>query len=335
MSYPARVLVALGLAAAVVLLWQIREVLLLVFGGFVFAAVFTAAGGLVSRLTRLPRRWGVVVGSLLILLLLAGAGWLVGGAVTAQLDDLRDRLPAALRSVVTWLNHYPVGAQLVELWQDLMSDGVPLRRLVSAAGLTLNAIFTTVLMVMVGLFLAAEPGLYRRGTLRLLPPALRNEVGAALDCCAVSLRLWLRGQAVSMVFVGIATGVGLALLGVPLALTLALLAFLLDFVPFFGPVVAGVLSVLVAFTVSPQVALSVAVLALAIQQVEGNVLLPLVQRWSVSLPPVLGLVAVVAFGSVFGLLGVLFATPLMVTLMVLVRELHVKRLEAGAPQGKM
>lgn len=335
MSYSARVLVALGLAAAVLLLWQIREVLLLVFGGLVFAAMFTAAGGLVSRLTRLPRRWGVVVGFLVILLLLFAAGWLVGGAVTAQLDDLRDRVPVALRSVVAWLSLYPVGAQLVELWQELMADGVPLGRLVSAAGLTLSAIATAVLMVMVGVFLAAEPGLYRRGTLRLLPPPRRDAVGAALDCCALSLRLWLRGQAISMVFVGIATGIGLALLDVPLALTLALLAFLLDFVPFFGPIVAGVLSVLVAFTVSPQVALYVALLALAIQQVEGNVLLPLVQRWSVSLPPVLGLVAVVAFGSLFGLLGVLFATPLMVTLMVLVRELHVKRLEAGAPAAKM
>jgi predicted PurR-regulated permease PerM len=335
MSYPARVLVALGLAAALLLLWQVRHVLLLVFGGFVFGAMFSAAGGLVSRLTGLRQRWGVVLGFLLVLLLLLGAAWWVGGAVAAQLDDLRDRVPAAGRSVVAWLNVYPVGAQLVELWQDLMADGVPLSRVVSAAGLTLSALGTTILMVMVGLFLAVEPGLYRRGTLRLLPPGRREAVGSALDCCAVSLRLWLRGQAISMLFVGVATGIGLALLDVPLALTLALLAFLLDFVPFFGPVVAGVLAVLVAFTVSPQVALSVAVLALAIQQLEGNVLLPLVQRWSVSLPPVLGLVAVVAFGSLFGLLGVLFATPLMVTLMVLVRELHVKRLEAGASGARM
>lgn len=335
MSYTARVLVAIGLAAALVLLWQMRQVLLVLFGGFVFAVIIAAAGDLVARVTRLPHRWAVVLGCVLILALLSGAGWLVGGAVAAQLDDLRDRVPAALRSVEAWLTMYPVGAQVVELWQDLMSDGLPLNRLVSAAGLTLSALGTTILMVMTGVFLAAEPGLYRRGTLRLLPPQRREQVGAALDCCAHSLRLWLRGQAISMLFVGICTGVGLALLDVPLALTLGLLAFLLDFVPYFGPVLAGLLSVLVAFTVSPQVALYVALLALVIQQLEGNLLLPLVQRWSVSLPPVLGLVAVVAFGSLFGLMGVLFATPLMVTLMVLVRELHVKRLEAGAGHGKM
>lgn len=330
MSYTWRVLVALALAGAVFLLWEIRQVLLLLFGGFVFGAVFTAAGRLVSRLTGMRRRWGVIVGFLLILLLLSGVAWLIGDAVAAQLDDLRDRVPAAMRSVVTWLSMYPAGIQLVELWRDLMSDGLPLARLVSAAGLTIGALGTMILMVMVAVFLAVEPGLYRQGTLRLLPLAQRERVGAALDCCALSLRLWLRGQALSMMFVGLATGIGLTLLDVPLALTLALLAFLLDFVPYFGPIVAGLLSVLVAFTVSPQVALYVALLALAIQQVEGNLLLPLAQRWSVSLPPVLGLVAVVAFGSLFGLMGVLFATPLMVTLMVLVRELHVKRMEAGA-----
>lgn len=127
-----------------------------------------------------------------------------------------------------------------------------------------------------------------------------------------------------MAFVGVATGVGLALLGVPLALTLGLVSGVLDFVPFFGPIAAGVLAVLFAFTEGPQTALYVAILMLAIQQVEGNLLMPLVQRWAVQLPPVLGLIAVVIFASWLGVPGIVFATPLMVVVMVLVKRLYVE-----------
>lgn len=134
-----------------------------------------------------------------------------------------------------------------------------------------------------------------------------------------------------MIFVGLATGIGFALLGVPLALSLGLIAALLDFVPFFGPIVAGVLAVLFAFTEGPQTALYVAILMLAVQQVEGNLLMPLVQRWAVQLPAMLGLIAVVIFAGWFGIPGIVFATPLMVVLMVLVRKLYVEEyLEKGS-----
>lgn len=127
-----------------------------------------------------------------------------------------------------------------------------------------------------------------------------------------------------MLFVGTSTAIGLALLGIPLALTLGLLAGALAFIPFFGPIASGVLAVLLAFMQGPDQALYVAVLCVLIQQVEGNVLMPLVQRWAVELPPVLGITAAVIFGLLFGLPGVVLASPLMVVAMVLVRKLYVE-----------
>jgi predicted PurR-regulated permease PerM len=111
---------------------------------------------------------------------------------------------------------------------------------------------------------------------------------------------------------------------------LGLVAGLLEFVPFFGPVVAGLVAVLVAFPMGPQMALYVALVMLAVQQLENHLLLPLVQRWAVELPPVLALGAVLVFGTLFGIPGVVFGTPLMVLAMVLVRMLYVEQtLEAG------
>jgi len=95
-------------------------------------------------------------------------------------------------------------------------------------------------------------------------------------------------------------------------------------VPLLGPIAAGVLAVLFAFLHGPEQALYVAILCFAIQQVESYVLMPVLQRWAVSLPPMLGLVAVVVFGLLFGVAGIVFATPLIVVLMVLVRKLYVE-----------
>jgi predicted PurR-regulated permease PerM len=133
-----------------------------------------------------------------------------------------------------------------------------------------------------------------------------------------------------MLTIGVASAIGLALLGVPLALALGLIAGLLEFVPFFGPIASGTVAVLVAFAQGPTQALYVALLFLVLQQVEGNVLVPLVQRWAVDLPPVLSLASVMVFGTLFGPLGVVLGTPLAVVMMVLVQRLNIEQtLESG------
>ena len=128
-----------------------------------------------------------------------------------------------------------------------------------------------------------------------------------------------------MAFVGTATAIGLAALGLPLAFSLGVISGVLAFVPFFGALASSVLAVLFAFTQGPQQALYVAILTIAIQQVEGHLLTPLVQRWAAQIPPVLSIMASVAFGLLFGIVGVLFATPLMVVVMTLIEKLYVER----------
>ncbi len=134
-----------------------------------------------------------------------------------------------------------------------------------------------------------------------------------------------------MLFVGSTTAIGLAMLGMPLAGTIGLIAGALAFIPFFGPIASGLLAVVLAFMEGPREALYVAGLCVLIQQIEGNLLMPFVQRWAVELPPVLGITAAVIFGVLFGLPGVILATPLMVVVMVLVQKLYVEGVLEDTP----
>lgn len=197
-------------------------------------------------------------------------------------------------------------------------------RVAGAAGSTFGALGGAALMLVMGLYLAVAPRVYRDGLVRLMPLSVRERVGEALDACGNALSRWLLGQSISMLFVGATTAFGLWLLDVPLALSVGLLSGLLAFIPFFGAIAGGLLAVLLGFMQGPETALYVLILAVVIQQVEGNVMMPLVERWAVGLPPVLGIAATVMFGVLFGLLGVLLAAPAVIVLMVVVQRLYVK-----------
>ena len=183
------------------------------------------------------------------------------------------------------------------------------------------------LVVFLSLYLALDPQGYREGFLRLLPPDTRPRVRSALGASGVALRQWLVGQLGAMAAVGILTATGLWLAGVPLAIPLGILSGLLDFVPVVGPFVAAIPGVLIAFSRSPELALYALLVYVGVQFFEGHVIIPLAQKWAVALPPAIGLLGLVAFGIVFGPAGVLFAMPLTVVAVVLVRRLYVEPLE--------
>jgi predicted PurR-regulated permease PerM len=325
-----RLLIASLVAAVVALLaWQLADVLLLMFGAIIFAAVLRAIARPLMHHAHWPERIALAVAVLLLLGGLVGVGWLIGDRIAVQFESLRERLPDALKAATGWLESHPLGVALLEAWREAASGDVPWGRIANVASKTVGAVGAIALIAFVGIFLAGDPALYRRGLVALLPPGSRPAVDDALLASGRALSQWLLGQGISMLFVGIATAIGLALLGVPVAMSLGLIAGVLGFIPFFGPIISGVLAVLFAFTQGPQQALYVAILAIAIQQIEGNVLMPFIQRWAVSLPPVLGIMAGVVFGLLFGIVGLIFATPLMVVVMVLVRKLYVERFLEG------
>jgi len=325
----AAVLPALLLFVALALLWRLRAVALLVFGAAIVAALLRAFSDPLTRLTPLPERAAVLAVAVALVLLLVLILWSLGEPLARQLQELRTQLPRAWAGARDWLEKSPLGMKVLELGDDVTHDFViPWSRLASVATVATGALADVVLIVLMGVYLALDPGLYKRGLLRLVPPARRADVGDALDRSGAGLKAWLVGQGIAMLAVGATVGVGLALLGVPVAPALGFISGLLEFVPFFGAIASALLSILVAFAQGPQQALYVALFFLVIQQLEGNVVIPFVQRWAVHLPPVLSLLAVVVFGALFGVPGVVFGTPLMVVTLVLVDRLYVRALEA-------
>jgi predicted PurR-regulated permease PerM len=322
--FAARVLIAAGIVAGFFLLWQLAGVLMLVFGGVLLATLLgTGADALAAR-TGLRRCWALVVVGLAVLGLLAAAVTLAGGRLSGQLGELYGQLPDALDKLRSWLAGVTGGVDLLNQVTDFDVQAVA-TRITSFAAITVGALANGVLVLFLGLYLAVDPSLYVRGLLELVPREKRDGVADALRAAGHALRQWLLGQLLAMAAVGLATFAGLWLLDVPYALSLALIAALLEFIPFIGPILAALPAITVAFATGPDTALAVALLYLGIQQLEGTLLMPLIQRWAVALPPALAVLAVVIFGLLFGTLGVLFATPLMVVAMVLVRKLYVER----------
>lgn len=319
-----RVFAGVAVVALALLVWRLADVFLLLFGGIIAAAALRALAAPFERYLHLSPRLALAAGVVLALVVLAGGGWLAGDRLAEQLGNLRERLPEAQAALTRWLNDTPLGRWVQGIWEATTDGAVPWAHVASMATLTLGALGSVLLVAIIGIYLAADPGQYRRGLLRVVSPEYRNDLDAALAASGHALSRWLLGQGISMLFVGTSTAIGLAMLGVPLALSLGVIGGLLAFVPFFGPILSGLLAVLIGFLEGPTQALYVALLCVAIQQIEGSVLMPLVQRWAVALPPVLGIAAGVAFGVLFGIVGLILATPLMVVTMVLVRKLYVE-----------
>ncbi len=151
--------------------------------------------------------------------------------------------------------------------------------------MTIHGFGGLVFAVVIAIFLAFQPDLYRTGFLNLFPNSRRKRLGEVLDELGFTLWWWLMGQLVTMASVGIFIGIGLAILGVPLAGTLGLIAAILSFIPSLGPLISVIPAVMLGLTMSPMMAVWVCLLYLGVQLLEANVITPLVQRKAISLPP--------------------------------------------------
>jgi predicted PurR-regulated permease PerM len=303
------------------LLWVLVDVLLLLFACSLVALIFLTMTHALRRRTGLP--FGVALGVSVLgtLALLVGAFFFFGTTMQSEFAELGQRLPAAWASVQAMVSGSDIGAAMLEQAQGLAPNG---QALVSAATTTLaavgGALSGLVLVLIGGLYLAAQPTLYQGGLLRLVPDASRKNVAETLDAVTVSLRNWLKGQALGMLFVGVATGIGLWLVGVPAAFAIGLVAGLAEFVPYLGILVAGIPAVILGFGQGVETGIWTLVVLVAVQQIQGNLVMPLLQNRMVDLPPALTIFGIIAAGILFGVAGVLLATPLTIVVLVLVRR---------------
>ena len=320
-----RLVIAIAILAVALFVWTLRELLILVFGAVLVAVILSIIAHPIRRRLGLPQ-WAGLLAAVLILLALFGlAFWLFGAETAKQAAGLREIIPQAWAALQARLE--PLGlADPARQWVAGLQGGGGgvLSNLGRVAMSVSSGVADTLLVLVGGIYLAAQPRLYRDGLVKLVPRRGRALADQALDDSWKALRLWLLGRLVSMAFIGLLTGIGLWLIGIPGALALAVIAFILEFVPFVGPIIAAVPAILLAVAFDPVKAIWVGGLYLGIQQLEGNVIEPLVQQRAVDLPPALLMFSIVAGGLLFGGIGILFAAPLLVVLFVMVKRLYVQ-----------
>lgn len=303
---------------------KLADVLLMAFGAVLVAVLLHAVAGPMQTRLRMARPLALALAIVLITGAVSLIVWAFGHQASIQFAALNDRLPLAWTRLHAWLAPTPFGAAALarlETWQGFdWLVGLGPKLAADAAGVMAG----TIIVFFAGLYLAFNPGSYLGGVLLLFPRPRRARADAVFTATYAALRQWLIGQLCSMVLVGVTTGVGLAVAGVPSAAALGIIAGLGQFVPVIGPMAAAIPGLLVALEVSPQTLMWAGAVYLLSVQLEANVFTPLVLRQLAQLPMAVTLFAVLAMGVLLGPLGVLFATPLAVVTYVVVRMVYVE-----------
>lgn len=320
--------IALGLALAVGIFWLLGYVLILMFAALLLGIVLDVMTKLLQRALPLPRGAAFAVaaagtfGAIFVALLLLIPPILrQAGALWTQLSDVWS-------SVRAYLLEFDWIARLLEDGEtDIsLSDAaaVASSQITGVLSQLVSAGSSALIISILALFLAAGPHTYRRGVVRLLPRHWMKDGLRVMTVVAAGLRRWLLGQTVSMLFLGITVSAGLYLLGIEIWLSLGLLVAIFTMVPYLGPLVAGLPVLAVAFGSGWETGAAVTVFYLVVQNLEGYLVTPLVQRRAVEIPPALLICSQVVMGAVAGVPGILVAAPLAVAAMIAVDELYVK-----------
>lgn len=317
------------LTAGLLLLgYFLGEVLILIFAAALLAVGLDGLARVIAERMPVSRGWALVGVVLGIFALIIAAAGMTTTRLIQQFGRLAEAVVNSVERIQDWLAEQGIMDMIEELNGEnggvagAMGDvaGHALTFGLSAFG----AVASGIILVVLALFLAANPMLYRGGLVRLVPPDRRGMVEDTLSAQAHALRWWFLGQLVSMVLLGVTVSLGLLVLGIELWFALGVLTALLTFIPFIGPLIATVPIVAVGFAEGTQTGLIVLVGYIVIQNIEGNVVVPLIQQKAVHLAPALLISVQVLLSLLFGVAGLIIAAPLTVVAMIAVQKLWVE-----------
>lgn len=242
-----------------------------------------------------------------------------------QVALLASQLPVALDSVTAWVEQKTGGTrggQFSQTIDDQLTEFVG--RFVPLAFNLISMFFGSFAILILAIFLALQPDVYRSVILQMTPPPSRESAERIYNEAGRNLQNWVIGKVFTMLLVGVFTWIGLSMFNLPGALALAALAALLEFIPTFGPTIAAAPAVITAFSISPATALYVSIFYFVLQQIQSAITVPLVERKAVDIPPAMLLIWQLMLAVGFGILGLFVATPLLAVLVVVVRVLYLE-----------
>ena len=328
-----RAAIWLGLACVIALLIVLVQPWLIIFAGVVFAALLDGGGRLLGRVLPIGRGWRLLIVVVLTFAFLVGTFVLTGVQVTEQVTQLRSTLESQANRFTGYLTSQGrmPGASDVNgiVKQALGSVG----RVTSWVGSAIGAITSMFMILILGLFIAMDPGTYSRGLQWMVPSDLRPEFARTLVKMGATLRRLLAGRLLGMAVEGVASGIALAVGGVPMAMLLGIIAGILAFIPNVGAIVTGVLMVAVGFSAGVDTGYWAIGTYLVVQTIDGYVIVPMVAKRTVDLPPALTLGAQILASALFGILGLALADP-MTAMLKTALERRSEREEEKADEGE-
>jgi predicted PurR-regulated permease PerM len=326
-----RVAIALAVvsafAAAWLLAWYGGRVLLLCFAGILFAVFLNGLSSWVSDRLKISYRPALAAVTITLFVLVAVVAWLLVPEIQRQMSRLTEELPRAWERLHGYLDRLSLGRKFLEsgLIESVNRNGVEAGAKSHALIVsTVHFLVDLLVIIFVGFYFASDPDLYVCGVVRLLPHKRRERIQEVLVAMRTTLGHWLRGRLLLMVINGAVTAFVLWLMGIPMAVLLGVLSGTLDFIPNFGPILAAIPAILIGLQQSPQTGLYVMLFFLMYQNIDGYVLTPLVQKWTIAMPEALTIIAQVLLGVMLGGLGLLLAVPLLAAAMVAVKMLYME-----------
>ena len=326
----AKAAVWFGMAVAIVGVITLGQPLLLIIGGAIFAVFLDGGVRFLGRYLPIPRGWRL----LLVLVLGFGfLGWVfyfAGTTIAAQFEALRDVVSAQFDRLMRFAASLGLMDGQPTNWRGQLLGGVG--RLTSAVGSVIGGVASVIAMIVIGIFLASEPRLYDRGIAWMLP--LRNRAGfyRIAEHVGFTLRRLLFGRLIAMMFEGVFTWFMLTIGGVPMAGLLGLVTGVLAFIPNIGAITSGILMVAVGFSASNGQGIWCIIVYFLVHNIDAYVVVPFVARRTVDLAPAVLLAMQLLMAALFGILGVLFADPILATLKVVLVDLS-RQQEAKEGEG--
>lgn len=323
----------LSLVISLYVLWQIRAIVMLFFMAIIFAVGLNRVVRQFQK-SRLKRSAAIGLTIAILIVVLGLLLALVATRITEQVDQLIELIPGAIARVSNlnyWLQEQIPG-QIIKNLPNLNDLSLQLQQVANwtiihfyqvfsnSLSLLLNGLLLTVLTLM----LLTNPKQYRNLLIQGFPAFYRKRADIILSKCEVGLVNYLGGIALSMAFIGVASTVGLIVLQVPLPFVNGLIAGISAFVPYLGAIASVVPPALLALLDSPWKAIEVLLLYFVIQQVEGNLVTPIIMKQQVSLLPATTLALLSAFGTFFGVLGLFLGLPILVVTQIWLKEVLVK-----------
>jgi predicted PurR-regulated permease PerM len=307
----ARAAVWVAVVGLAVLAVYVSQALLVIFGALVFATLLDGGARLLGRVLKIGRNWRLAIVLVLTVGFFVWLGWFAGSQISVQAAQLPGLLNHQLIRFIAWLQTkgFAVEAGDVTRLAGTALSGVG--TVTRAIGGIIGAVATVILILTIGLYIAFEPRLYERGISWMLPQGRREEFHLTADRMAFTLRRLMAGRLVGMAFEGVFIFLALAIGGVPLAALLGIITGLLAFIPNIGAIVSGILMVLVGFSGGTEMGVYTIIVYFVVQNIDGNIVVPLIARRTVDLAPALELAMQLIMGILFGILGLFLADPLL------------------------